>query len=159
MKWRTGCALLGLVVAAAVASGAGIADPPARPAQGKQDLEKTLIGLEKQSWVAWKARDGAFFQDFLSDDHIEVGTGGPASKADVVVFVGSPQCVVKSYSVSDFRLTVVGADTALLTYRAEQDTACGGAAVPSPAWASSLYARRNGRWLNVLYQQTPVVRR
>jgi len=117
-------------------------------------LEATLIGLEKGSWEAWKRRDGSFFQNFLSDDHVEVGNGGSATKTEVVAFVGSPVCVVKSYSVSNFKLTVFDANTALLTYHAEQDTTCGGRPVPSPVWVSSLYVKRGGHWLNALYQQT-----
>jgi len=39
-------------------------------------LKETLVNLEKQSWEAWKKRDGKFFQEFLSDDHAEVGFGG-----------------------------------------------------------------------------------
>src|SRR4051794_28666771 len=39
-------------------------------------LEDTLIALEKKSWEAWKNRDGKFFDEFLSDDHLEVGFGG-----------------------------------------------------------------------------------
>jgi hypothetical protein len=44
----------------------------------------------------------------------------------------------------------------LVTYRAEQDTVCGTARVPSPVWATSLYVKRAGKWLNVLYQHAPV---
>ena len=43
-------------------------------------------------------------------------------------------------------------------HRAEQNTTCGEARVPSPVWATSLYAKRAGRWVNVLYQHTPVAR-
>jgi len=28
--------------------------------------------------------------------------------------------------------------------------------VPSPVWATSMYAKRDGRWVNVLYQHTVV---
>lgn len=117
-------------------------------------LKETLINLEKQSWEAWKRREGKFFQEFLSDDHVEVGFGGPTNKARVVVGVSSPVCVVKSYTVDNFQLTVFDTNTALLTYHAAQDTTCGGNAVPSPVWASSLYVKRGDRWLNAFYQQT-----
>lgn len=120
----------------------------------KDALKETLINLEKQSWEAWKKRDGKFFQEFLSDDHVEVGFGGVANKATVVAGVASPVCVVKSYAVEKFELTLIDASTALLTYHAEQDTTCGGNAVPSPVWVSSLYVRRGGHWLNAFYQQT-----
>jgi hypothetical protein len=124
----------------------------------KNALKETLVGLEKQSWEAWKKRDGKFFQEFLADDHVEVGLSGTATKAQIVAFVGSSLCVVRSYRVDKFELTLFDAKTALLTYYAEQDTTCNGTAVTSPAWASSLYIKRGGRWLNALYQQTPTNR-
>ncbi len=120
----------------------------------KNALKENLIKLEKQSWEAWRTHDGKFFQEFLSDDHVEVGFSGLTNKATVVAGVASPICVVKSYAVEKFELTMFDANTALLTYHAEQDTTCGGTRVPSPVWVSSLYVKRGDRWLNGLYQQT-----
>src|ERR1700737_3539251 len=65
-------------------------------------IKEQLIKLEKQSWEAWQNRDGKFFQDFLSEDHVEVGFGGLTNKAEVVAFVGSPVCTVKSYELDHF---------------------------------------------------------
>jgi len=124
------------------------------PAQEAVGLKESLVARERQSWEAWKARDGKFFQEFLSEDHVEVGFNGRTSKASVVAGVASPLCVVKSYAVDRFELTLFEANTALLTYHAEQDTTCGGRPVPSPVWVSSLYVRRDGKWLNASYQQT-----
>jgi hypothetical protein len=121
-------------------------------------LKEALVKLEKQSWVAWQGHDGKFFQEFLSDDHVELGSGGPASKAAVVSMVAGTACTVKSYSVDHFELTMPSSDTALLTYHAAQDTTCGGKPVPSPVWVSSLYVKRGDRWLNVLYQHSPAVK-
>ena len=123
-----------------------------------KDLEEALTALEKQSWEAWKNRDGKFFEGFLSDDHVELSFGGPMNKATVVRSVGSPMCEVKSYEVDRFKLTVFDADTAVLTYHAAQDTTCVGIPVPSPVWVSSLYLKRNGRWVNALYQQSQTKR-
>jgi hypothetical protein len=117
-----------------------------------------LIELEKQSWVAWKQRDGKFFERFLSDDHVEVGFGGVIGKGAVVTGVASPVCVVEDYAVDHFNVTRFSATSALVTYHAAQNTRCGEVAVPSPAWASSLYEKRGGRWLNVLYQQSQTAR-
>lgn len=142
-------AILALLIFSCSASAFAQAAPAA-----KTTLEETLTHLEKQSWEAWKNRDGKFFQDFLSDDHVEVGFGGPTDKKNVVSFVGSPVCTVKSYTVDSFKLTELGPDTALLTYHAAQNTTCGGNPAPSPVWVSSLFVKRNGHWLNALYQQT-----
>jgi hypothetical protein len=130
--------------------------PPSRPnaAVAPDGLKDTLVNLERQSWQAWQHRDGAFFQRFLSDDHVEVGFGGITDKATVVAGVSSPACVVHSFAVDSFRLTQLSPTTALLTYHAAQQTLCGGHPVPSPVWVSSLYVRRGDRWLNAVYQQT-----
>jgi len=117
------------------------------------EIKEQLIKLEKQSWEAWKNRDGKFFEDFLSDDHVEVGFGGVANKAEVVAFVGSPICTVKNYKLDHFEMKLLDKNTALLTYWEAQDTVCHNP-VPSPCWVSSLYLKRGDRWVNVLYQQT-----
>ena len=119
-------------------------------------LKDSLVALEKQSWVAWQNRDGDFFEHFLSDDHVELGGNGPSNKSFVVKGVASKACVVASYSVDHFALTRLDENTALLTYRAEQQTKCGTAMVPSPVWAASLYVRRGGHWLNAVYQQSVI---
>ena len=120
----------------------------------KASLKEILIKKETDSWNAWQQRDGAFFETFLSDDHVEVGVAGPATKSTIVAGVKSPSCVVKSFALDSFALTVFDANTALLTYHAQQNTTCGVAPVPSPVWTSSLYVQRGGHWLNALYQQT-----
>jgi len=124
-------------------------------ASESDEVKEHLIKLEKQSWEAWKNRDGKFFQDFLSDDHVEVGFGGLTNKAEVVAFVGSPVCTVKSYKLDRFEMKMLDKDTALLTYWEEQDTVCN-KQVPSPCWVSSLYMKRGDKWLNVFYQQTQI---
>ena len=121
-------------------------------------LKDTLVDLERQSWKAWQARDSAFFRRFLSEDHVEIGVSGVANKANVIGFVGSPICVVTSWDVDNFALQRFDANTALLTYHAQQNTTCGGNPVPSPAWVASLYIKREGRWQNAAYQQSPAAR-
>ena len=150
----------GLTTAACTLLLAGLASPAlAAPAPGapKADpLEAELIAMETASWVAWQAHDGKFFDRFLSADHVEVGVGGPGDKAGVVAGVAGGGCTVASYVVDRFTFTRFSADSALLTYRAAQDTRCGGAAVPSPVWASSLFVKRDGRWQNAVYVHTPI---
>ena len=137
-----------LVAAAAAASLAGAAHG------APTSLEDQLVALEKQSWVAWQGHDAAFFQRFLSADHVEIEPQGPSGKAPVVKSVAAG-CTVKSYAVDRFKLTRFGPDTALLTYRAAQDTTCGPFKVPSPVWATSLFVKRGGRWQNALYVHSP----
>ena len=119
------------------------------------EVKEHLTQLEKQSWEAWKKPRWRIFSKFSLDDHVEVGFGGLANKAEVVAFVGSPVCRVKSYKLDRFEMKMLDKDTALLTYWEEQDTVCN-KQVPSPCWVSSLYMKRGDKWVNVFYQQTQI---
>jgi hypothetical protein len=102
--------------------------------------------------------DAGFWDRFLSDDHIEIsGYSGAAAKKDVLGGIRSKVCTVASYKIDHFTFRQLDPKTAVLIYRAEQDTTCGGIKVPSPVWATSLYQMRSGRWQNVLYEHTPVL--
>ncbi|HEY2896078.1 MAG TPA: nuclear transport factor 2 family protein [Gemmatimonadaceae bacterium] len=149
-----GALIAGSSIATAAITRARQPPTPRSSIASTDSLEQTLEAAERQSWVAWQHRDGSYFQNFLADDHVEVGINGLATKAQVVAFVGSPACVVTSYAVDHFRLTRFDENTALLTYHAEQNTMCGTTRAPSPAWVSSLFVRRGGKWMNALYQQT-----
>src|SRR5690348_8407754 len=143
----------GLVLAFAVVSPASGQRTSAAP----RTLADSLTQLEIRSWDAWKARDSSFYRSFLSDDHVELGWSGRSTKGEVLATVATPRCVVKSFSTDDMRVTQFDANTALLTYHGAQSTTCGGKPIPSPVWVSSLYVRRGGRWVNAVYQQTPVI--
>lgn len=130
-------------------------DEPAGSAALSSSDEALIRDLESRSWVAWKTHDAAFFEQFLSEDHVEVHGYGVVGKTAVVDGVRRSDCIVLSYSIGSLSLTPVAPGSVLVTYRAEQDTRCGNTKVPSPVWATSLYSKRSGKWLNVLYQHTP----
>jgi hypothetical protein len=118
-----------------------------------------LERLERASWVAWQNHDRKFFSDFLSDDHSEVGGSGVADKNSVVSFVASGACTVNNYSLDEMKVRQLAENVAVVTYRATQNTTCAKTRVPSPAWVSSTFVKRDGRWRNAIYQQTPAPKR
>lgn len=124
--------------------------------QAQSSVQQTIETLERQSWVAWQQHDGAFYQHFLSDDHVEVHRTGPANKSQIVPFVASGACTVSTYTLGDMSFTQFSPDSAVLVYRAEQDTMCGSSRAPSPVWVTSGYVLRDGRWQNSIYVQTPL---
>jgi len=75
--------------------------------------DATIRDLESRSWVAWKAQDAAFFDQFLSDDHVEVHGYGVTTKASVVDAVRRAGCVVQAYALGPLTLTHVALCEAL----------------------------------------------
>jgi hypothetical protein len=118
--------------------------------------QTTIEALERQSWAAWQSHDGAFWEHFLSDDHVEVHPTGRATKAEIVGFITSGACTVASYALSDMRFVQFSPDSALLSYRAEQNTTCGASHPDSPVWITSTYVFRDGRWQNSGFIETPI---
>ncbi len=117
-------------------------------------VEAQLIALEKQSWEEWKNKNGGFFQTLLTDEAVNVGVGGLSNKSQIVKSTSSG-CDVKSFSVDNFKVVMLDKDAALLTYTATQDGVCGGKTIPAKVFASSVYVKRGGKWLNAFYQETP----
>jgi len=85
--------------AAAFALAALVAAAPLALAETADGVSEALVALEKRSWEAWKNRDGKFFQDFLSDDHVEVGFGGPAKSGCLQFGAAGKMCRILAIDV------------------------------------------------------------
>lgn len=120
-------------------------------------VEATLIALEKQAWEAFKNKDGKFFQNFMSEDSMLVGDSDISDKAATVKFVNDSPCEVRSYSLNNFKVTMLDKDAAIVTYKAMQDITCTGKAGPAQVMASSVYVKRGGKWLAAFHQETATI--
>jgi hypothetical protein len=45
---------------------------------------------------------------------------------------------------------------AMLTYAATQDRTCAGKTLPAKLFLTTICVRQKGKWMNVLYQETPL---
>jgi hypothetical protein len=129
--------------------------PKPKPAMSKAQIQKNLVAAEKRLWEAWKNKDAKPFKATLAADSIMIGESGVADKATAVKEITGMDCNVKSYTLSDFKLSMPSSNVALLTYKGTTEGTCGGAAIPS-AWASSLYVNRGGKWYAYSHQETPL---
>lgn len=117
-------------------------------------VERQILALEKAGWEAWKNKDAAWFQTNQADDALSVHADGVTDKAQGIKDL--PSCDVKSVSLSDFKFLMINKDAALITFTGNQDAVCGGKTQPSKVRASSVYAKRGGKWLNVFYTEIPL---
>jgi hypothetical protein len=131
------------------------ASPAPKPAMTRAQSQRLIISTEKKLWEAWKTKDYKVFKASLSADSIMIGDTGVATKADSLKEMESQNCDVKSYALSDIKVTFWNNDSALMTYKANQEATCGGQAVPAAVWASSGYVKRGGKWYAASHQETP----
>jgi hypothetical protein len=129
--------------------------PAPKPAMSRAQSQKLIISTEKKLWEAWKMKDMKPFKANLSADSLMLSDTGVATKADALKEMESMSCEVKSYALSDIKVTFLNNDAALITYKSTQDATCGGQQVPAAVWASSAYVKRGGKWYAASHQETP----
>lgn len=128
--------------------------PAPKPAMSRAQSQRIIIATEKKLWEAWKNKNIKLFKATLSADSVMIGDSGVANKEEALKALEVP-CEVKSYELSDLKVTFLNSSAALLTYKSTQDATCAGQPVPATVWSSSAYVLRGGKWLAASHQETP----
>ncbi|MHB8558419.1 MAG: nuclear transport factor 2 family protein [Candidatus Acidiferrales bacterium] len=120
-------------------------------------LTAELVAAEKEFWEAWKNKQPDRFAAAMADNAVFFGLYGVTGKAESVAEQRDSvkTCNVKSYDLTNPRVIPIDANAAILLYDAEQHAVCGGQAVRPFMHGESVYARRNGRWINLLRSEVP----
>ncbi len=121
-----------------------------------QDVSSSVTSIEKSLWEAWKNNQTEPFQENLLDNSVGVSPMGVQSGKDQMIkeMTTSP-CDVRSYSLSDWQVHEVTADTVIVTYKAKQDATCQGNKIPAEVVASSVYVKKGGKWLAASHFEAP----
>jgi ketosteroid isomerase-like protein len=128
------------------------------PVFGQDDVKSTVTSIEKSLWEAWKNNDAAAFREHLADNAVGVNPRGVTSgKDELVREITTEQCDVRDFSLSDWNVHQINDDTVFVTYKAKQDATCRGVQIPSEVVASSIYVRKDDRWLAYSFQATPLM--
>jgi hypothetical protein len=115
-----------------------------------------LMKLELESWQFLKEKNVAGAKDYLADDaSLIFGDGTRYSKAEYLKVI--PDFRLDSLNIEpNAEVRIWTPDVATLLYRATYASAIKDAkAATLKVMSSSTYVRRSGRWLSVLYQETP----
>ena len=126
--------------------------PAASPTESKpaEAVSDDAVAREKQVWDAIKKRDYDRFASFLADDQVEVFPWGVNDKAASVN--GVKEVDLSSAVLSDFKTVKVDDDAVVVTYLVKGS----GDINPTGERGSSVWAKRDGKWLAVYHQDTTV---
>jgi hypothetical protein len=119
-------------------------------------LLTTLLKLEAESWQFLKEKNVAAAKDYLGDDALLIfGDGTRFTKAEYLKAM--PDFRLDSLTIAPgAEIKVWTPDVATLLYRVTYASAMKDAkATTMKALSASTYVRRSGKWLSVLYQETP----
>ncbi len=126
-----------------------------QPAAGQGKLEDTLLALEKQTYEALKKGDLDTQKKITADDFVAILSDGSRFNKDGF-FQELAAFQLKTYSLKDVRLVQLTPEAASLTYRIKSDYSILGLPMSDELSVASTWVRRNGKWLNVLYQETEI---
>jgi hypothetical protein len=141
-----------IMVSITSAQSANRSQQPRPSVQDKHSGEDIAVRRERQAWEALKTKDYRTYVQLLAEDFVDVLPGGIITKSEEEK--GIVQLTVDDYKWEGLRVVHFSPDVTLLVYKATQKASFGRQPVPTPTWNSSLWIKRNGRWLNAFIQET-----
>src|SRR5258708_1534132 len=84
-------------------------------------IEAEIVALEQKAFEAWKNKDRKFFEEHMYEAGQYLDADGVGGKAQYVKAIIDNNCTVSSYSLDNTKVTMLGEDVALLTYRYAND--------------------------------------
>lgn len=122
----------------------------------------SLLALDKSANEAYFKGDSKFFEGFLSDKFTMVEGGHRADKATAVKEIGGVKCDVKDgWKLEEPKISMVDADTYVLTYKGTFDGTCTidgkTTPIPSPSRAGTVWVRNGDKWQAVFHGENPII--
>jgi hypothetical protein len=108
-------------------------------------LEQQLFELEEDLLQPATRRSAEAIASLLASDFCEFGSSGRVFNRQQVIEALQKEAPAR-FSIRDFRVTLLAADAALVTYQAEQQA--------SVSLRSSVWVMRDARWQMLFHQGT-----
>jgi ketosteroid isomerase-like protein len=124
-----------------------------------ENIKDTLLSLKEKALEATKNADAGFYQDYLADNAVAVVPIGVLNKEAIVEQMGSENSSFQSSKIEDVRVTELTPESGIVTYKATFDSRPEDIPAPAEVYVTTVYAKINGKWKGVFYQQTPVKRK
>lgn len=117
--------------------------------------ESAAIAQERAVWETIKNKDFDAFGRYLASDQVEVGPEGVFDRAGTIASV--KEFEPNEITFSDWKFLPIDRDLTVLTYTVGvKGTYKGKEIPPVPIRASSAWVNRDGKWLAIYHQSSPV---
>ena len=116
------------------------------------DLLQDVLAQEAKVWQALVAGDAGADAALLAPEFLGLYPSGYAGRDDHAAQLQAGPTVAQ-YAITQARVMALREDLALLSYLATY--ARPGATRSERMWVSSIWERREGRWINLFSQDTP----
>lgn len=119
-------------------------------------VEKELLGLERKYWQAIQNRDVDAALRLTDDPCLVAGATGVArvARETFTTMMENARYTLRDFDLKKAEVRLVGNDVALVAYEVHEDMTVDGKTVKMDAADSSVWVRRDGRWLCALHTES-----
>ena len=124
--------------------------------QHADSVGRELFALETKYWTAVKERDSSTAASLSSDPCVVVGAQG-VGEIDRTTLAGmlkNAPYLLRNFTLDDLHVRHVTDDVAVVAYKVREDLVVDGQNVKLEAFDSSVWVRRNGRWVCVAHTES-----
>lgn len=129
--------------------------PPAHSAT-HSELGDLLEAKVRAAWTAFKDKDPDAYAKFLADDFQAVESDGEGERTRLHVLGEVRHSMFSTYLLQFFQVQPLGPDYAFVTYESSMQFPKGSALRFRRVFIGELWARRDGQWKMMRYQETLV---
>ena len=116
--------------------------------------EADMIAKEKAAWDAFKRKDADAFKKLLAPEYVEITPNGPGDTAATVAAMKDVE--ISDLTFADWKMRQIDKDLLVLTYTTTQKGTYKGEAFDGTNRHAAAWINRNGEWLAIYFQETPV---
>lgn len=122
--------------------------------------EKTIIANERAANEAVAKGNAAAFRQLVAEDGWSVD--GMMGRMAVADFLKDFEAMTRdmqmsSWDISDSKIQWVDANTAVHSFKWTGKGTYKGDPIPSPVWMSTVWTKKNGKWMAVFHQESPTM--
>jgi len=125
-------------------------------ATAQPKLADLLEAKVRAAWVAFKKRDKDGYAAFLTDDFQAVEADGDGERPKLHILREVEHSMYTDYLLQLFQVQPLGPNYAFVTYESTMQFPKGSATRYRRVFIGELWTNRNGEWLMMRYQETPV---
>ena len=151
------CAVVMLVAAAASFASSQMSDKQEKTKGRKAADEQVLIQIERNGNEATARKDVATLGRLLADDWVYQGPGGTQTKAQALAALKSDDQSFDFIKLGDMKVRVFG-DTAIVTGSEDEKSSYKGKDTSGHYLWIDVFVKRQGHWLDVASQSTPIAK-
>lgn len=119
-------------------------------------MKEELIDLEKQYWTAIKEKDAAKAASMSDDPCVVAGAQGASAvdRKTLTTMLSGGQFDLDEFTLDNVLVHAVTDDVAIVAYQVTEKLRVEGEAVTLNAFDTSVWVRRDGKWLCALHTES-----